>query len=76
MFFFFFLSFFLVCSSDDLPTVVHHYITTNPDLHQKVLQHEPIWLEEFLKELKAQNYKFKKDRLMDYFDEQVWIIPL
>ncbi|KAJ9597504.1 hypothetical protein L9F63_011629, partial [Diploptera punctata] len=58
------------CSSDILPSVVQRYIEENTELHQKILQHEPIWLEEFYNDLKAQNYKFKKNDLMDYFDEQ------
>ncbi|XP_069676813.1 structure-specific endonuclease subunit SLX4-like isoform X2 [Periplaneta americana] len=57
-------------SSDHLPSVVHNFITSDPEIYQKVLLYEPIWLEELHSSLKANNFKFKIDQLMDYLDEQ------
>ncbi|XP_068085376.1 uro-adherence factor A isoform X2 [Anabrus simplex] len=54
----------------DLPEVVRNFILSDPELHQKVLLYEPIWLEQFYEDLKAMNYKFKMDQLMHYFDGQ------
>ncbi|XP_021915402.1 structure-specific endonuclease subunit SLX4-like isoform X2 [Zootermopsis nevadensis] len=58
------------CSSADLATVVHNFITSDPDLHQKVLLYEPIWIEKLHADLKANNFKFKTNQLMEYLDEQ------
>jgi hypothetical protein len=62
---------FAVCSSADLATAVHNFITSDPDLHQKVLLYEPIWIEQLHADLKANNFKLKMNQLMDYLDEQV-----
>jgi hypothetical protein len=62
---------FAVCSSANLATVVHSFITSDPTLHQKVLMYEPIWIEQLRADLKANNFKFKMNDLMDYLDEQV-----
>jgi hypothetical protein len=62
---------FTVCSSANLATVVHNFITSDPDLYQKVLLYEPIWIEQLHANLKANNFKFKMNELMDYLDEQV-----
>jgi predicted esterase YcpF (UPF0227 family) len=54
-----------------LAAAVHSFITSDPDLHQKVLLYEPIWIEQLHANLKANNLKFKMNELMDYLDEQV-----
>lgn len=63
-------------SSADLATTVHNFIIRDPNLHQKVLLYEPIWVEQLHADLKANNLRFKLHQLMDYLDEQVrknWI---
>jgi hypothetical protein len=54
-----------------LAAAVHNFITSDPNLHQKVLLYEPIWVEQLHADLKANNLKFKMNELMDYLDEQV-----
>jgi hypothetical protein len=66
-------------SSADLATAVHNFIINDPNLHQKVLLYEPIWVEQLHADLKANNLRFKLHKLMDYLDEQVrkkWIFAV
>ncbi|XP_047119856.1 uncharacterized protein LOC124802863 isoform X1 [Schistocerca piceifrons] len=54
----------------DLQTAVQNFIINNPEIHEKILMYEPVWLNDLKNGLKANKIKFKLNDLMDYLDEQ------
>ncbi|XP_063235184.1 structure-specific endonuclease subunit SLX4 [Bacillus rossius redtenbacheri] len=54
----------------DFGNAVRQYIKDTPELYERILRYEPIWLEELQANLKAQKLKFNLNQLMDYLDEQ------
>lgn len=55
----------------NLPTAVSEFIMSNEDLHQKVLEYEPIWIEQLQGDLRNNGLKFKMQDLMTFLDEKV-----
>lgn len=59
------------CSQEvDWQTAVQNFIINNPEIHEKILVYEPVWLNDLKTGLKANKVKFKMNDLMDYLDEQ------
>lgn len=54
----------------DLPAEICRFITTNKDLHQKILGYEVLNLDEFLAELKKAKIKCSKNKVMEFLDSR------
>lgn len=59
-------------NKSDLPRIVSNFIRNDKELHHKILEYEPIWIEKLQADLLSNGFKCGIEALMAFLDEKVF----